>query len=406
MEKQKRLYGTFQMNGNLPVHSWYPYLAGYSAHFVKEELNRYKIYNGHKVLDPFLGVGTTSVVAKSNDINSIGIEVNPFASFVAKTKLYWEYDLQKLQTTVNNTISKIKSDRTHKFEHNYPDIIKQAFSPKILSKLIKIKNHINNIRDEHIRDLLKLALVRILKQVSNCKNFAPYFQLKSEKLENAPVLELFCETAENMINDLKQCPKVKANFKVHTGDSRDLSFIDDESICCAITSPPYLNNWDYSYITRVELYFLGFYNSIDEISKDLKSKLIKSSGFVLGNVDRKIIPELGNDNLDNEIVRLKNRLFEASKSRVLRYDLMVTAYFNDMHKVLSEVYRVLKHNGGISVVVGDSCLYGVHIPTDKIIAKIGKSIGYKPEIELLRERRATQHSHKLIESSQRQKKRI
>ena len=58
-----------------------------------------------------------------------------------------------------------------------------------------------------------------------------------------------------------------------------------------------------------------------------------------------------------------------------------------------------KHKGGISVVVGDSCLYGVHVPTDKIIAKIGKSIGYKPEIELLRERRATQHSHKLVESN-------
>ena len=387
------------MNGNIPVHSWYPYLAGYSAHFVNEELRKYKIYNGHKILDPFLGVGTTAVVAKSNGINSIGVEVNPFAAFVAKTKLFWEFDSSKLNRSISSTLKRIDEDEGVSYPHNYPKVIEEAFSPKILNKLLKIKKHIFRLEYENARNLLLLVLVRTLKPVSNCKNFSPYFQLKESKLINAPVYELFKQNVTSMLNDLNSCPKVKAFSKVYTRDARDLSFVEDESICCAITSPPYLNNWDYSYITRVELYFLEYYNSIEEISKDLKEKLIKSSGFVLNNVSRKIKPELGDAKLNGKIRELQERLSIASSNRVLRYDLMATAYFNDMHQVLKEVHRTLKPQGGISLVVGDSCLYGVHVPTDKIIAKIGESIGFKPKIEILRERRATQHTYKLVESN-------
>jgi len=397
--QEKRLYGTFQLNGNIPIHSWYPYLAGYSAHFVMEELNRYNPKKGEIVVDPFAGVATTSLVAKSNGLNSIGIEVNPFVSFVAKTKLNWDFNLKKLEKYAKDFYKKLKKSKIKKYDSNYPKIISEVFSPKILNRLINIKNKINKIQDNNIKNLFRLALVRILKEVSNCKNFAPYFQLKEVKLEDAPVEELFFKTLKDMMEDLRDTPKVKVKSKIYQSDARDMSFIKDDSVAVIITSPPYLNNWDYSYITRIELYFLDYYKSIEEISKNLKTKLIKSSGFVLRNVDRRVKPELNDKRLNNKLLKLQKKLRKASKGRVLKCDLMATAYFNDMHKVLKESYRILKPKGNMSLVIGDSSLYGIHIPTDKILAEIGESLGFKAKIEIIRNRRATRHNKKLVESN-------
>ena len=99
---RKNLYGTFQLNGSLALHSWYKYLAGYSAQFVIDSLENYNIKPNDRVLDYFGGVGTTSVACKKNNIESIGIELNPFACFVAQTKLNWEVDLDKAIICLND----------------------------------------------------------------------------------------------------------------------------------------------------------------------------------------------------------------------------------------------------------------------------------------------------------------
>ena len=53
-------------------------------------------------------------------------------------------------------------------------------------------------------------------------------------------------------------------------------FLDRNSIDFAFTSPPYLNNYDYADRARLELYFLGWASSWDEISDKIRKKLIVS----------------------------------------------------------------------------------------------------------------------------------
>ncbi|MHB8628730.1 MAG: class I SAM-dependent methyltransferase [Aggregatilineales bacterium] len=58
------------------------------------------------------------------------------------------------------------------------------------------------------------------------------------------------------------------------------------------------------------------------------------------------------------------------------YDLMVVLYFSDMLPVLREASRVIRAGGHFYLVLGDSAPYGVHIPTDELIGRLGVAVGF------------------------------
>ncbi|MFQ5901690.1 MAG: DNA methyltransferase, partial [Thermodesulfobacteriota bacterium] len=71
--------------------------------FIQEKIKEYGLNSSHWILDPFVGCGTTVVVAKEIRINSIGIEAHPFVYEIAKTKSFWEYDLNRLTAIITGT---------------------------------------------------------------------------------------------------------------------------------------------------------------------------------------------------------------------------------------------------------------------------------------------------------------
>ena len=69
------------------------------------------------------------------------------------------------------------------------------------------------------------------------------------------------------------------------------------------------------------------------------------------------------------------------------YDLLVSGYFNDMYRILEDNFRILKPGCTAKYILGDSAPYGVHIPTDELIGRIGCNIGFRNyKIDVLRTR--------------------
>ena len=69
------------------THGLFPYRGKFHPQMIKALMNILGIKEGETVLDPMCGSGTVNVEAALIGVNSIGIDKNPFASFMSKVKL-------------------------------------------------------------------------------------------------------------------------------------------------------------------------------------------------------------------------------------------------------------------------------------------------------------------------------
>lgn len=392
------LSGTFQINENEKIHNWYPYIAGYSANLIRDAIQKYNLDKNCTVLDHFCGVGTTNVECLKNNINSIGIELNPLTCLIARVKTNWSIDEDEIYIYLRRIQELFVSSKIKNYEKK--KVLEKVFSQKVYNQLCFIKEQIGNIKKESLRDFLKLALIRILKKVSNCENFAPYYQYKEKPLEDALVMEYFKESVQQMITDISSL-KTSAKADIFCADSRDLNFIKDGSIDFVITSPPYLNNWEYTWITRIEIFFMDFASNIQDINRNIRKDLVKSSTFLMQSTNKNPVLSIDNEALKSQIQILAKELndYRIKNNKQYKYDVITLEYFNDMYLILKQIYKKMKKDSYCLYVVGDSALYNVYIPVDDLIGKIGEAIGFKYEgLEILRKRRATRHKKELRES--------
>src|SRR4051812_9260993 len=76
----------FAPNGDLPRHRWYRFKEGFSAGLVNSFASEYLPARHGRLLDPFLGSGTTAVEGARLGHAVDGIETNPFMAFMATVK--------------------------------------------------------------------------------------------------------------------------------------------------------------------------------------------------------------------------------------------------------------------------------------------------------------------------------
>ncbi|MHA1222154.1 MAG: hypothetical protein ACTSP3_02600 [Candidatus Heimdallarchaeaceae archaeon] len=394
----EKLSGTFQLNKYKPIHRWYNYITGFSSDLVEIALIKNKLNEQSRIFEPFTGVGTSQLVSKQMNISSIGVDVNPFIIFVAKVKLNWDLDLNKLVQLKKRIEQSFRNIRFQEYnlKQDFNRTIKYAFSENIKKKLYILRDLINNIPEDNYKDFFMLGLVSIIREVSNYKSFQPYLKRMKDIKQDAQILPLFLKQIDMMIKDLKY---VKRNYPfspytaVFCKDIRESTDFEKDSFDFIITSPPYLNNWDYSYITRLELYFLEYARTSQEIRNLFSDKLVRSSTYNIYNNRHNII--IKNSEIQNQIQTLFTKInsYIQENSKKKRYDLVIVDYFNDLYRIFKNIFDLLKDNATIWWVVGDSGHYGFHIPTDEITVKIAESLGFKHiETKILRTRKASRHN--------------
>ncbi len=65
---------------------WYPYYAGFSYDFARDVIQAY-FPNAQSIIDPWNGSGTTTAAAASIGLTSVGIDINPALSIIARARL-------------------------------------------------------------------------------------------------------------------------------------------------------------------------------------------------------------------------------------------------------------------------------------------------------------------------------
>lgn len=389
---------TFSHNEEEPIHRWTPYVEGFSFDFVKNTFEELKMRPEMVVLDPFAGSGTLNVGAKMLNFNSIGIEKNPFMAFVMRTKLGWDVNLSRLKRIFKDLKFPIEPrTRPPKFM-----LVKRQFRAPVLKNLLRIKEAIGDIKDVKMKDIFKLAFASILMECSNLKR-APSIGYAPEKEvdDNTPFI-LFKKRVKQIIEDLKfvQSLAVTAEAKVFNEDSRTFS-LPDESVSFAVTSPPYLNAMDYIGNYKIEIGWLGYASSTKDFA-DLRNGLV-----VCDNVSRRFLKKYSkskrvyhSDWLRYIEEMLSLRMEELPRPRRDDYPIVVRKYFDDLYQVIDKVYESLKINGQLVMVVGDSLICDVYVPTDLILVEIGREIGFSlDKLVVARHRRSgIRRSFKLRET--------
>lgn len=382
-------FGTFADSKNAPIHRWFQYPAGFSYRAVEYFLEVHDIRRGEVVYDPFLGTGTTSVVCKRLGVTTFGVEAHPFVSWVAKNKLDWDFDMDKLQEEASRFLEAIArriEQETGKVDTGQiPELVHKCFSPENLRRLVYIRNKIDREAPGRVKNLFKLALVCALRESSAAATGWPYIA-PNKKIQEKDGFVAFRTKLLQMIQDLRTTPEAQREAKAEAvlGDSRKTSF-PESSVDLIFTSPPYLNNYDYADRTRLEMYFLGQVKNWGEITHKVRDNLIISATTQIARTNYDVT-DLASTNLKrfapDVAEELQSKVDSLSEKRLVKggkksYDIMVGQYFNDMLEVLKDSLRLLKRGCCFVLILGDSAPYGVYIPTDEYLGRIALGLGYR-----------------------------
>lgn len=325
---------------------------------------------GEKVLDPFNGSGTTTMISSVIDRPAVGVDLNPLACLIASVKCTL-YDIEALEDHIDDflreankrirsvdnqlRLDEIEGGSQEEIPLKIPDFPDKErwYIDSVLKQMGALFHLIHEVDDEEYRGFYKICFSAITKPVCRSQEDWTYIgdnmypDKETNKLtpvdKNYDVYSQFETKVNRALRGVKRYAESEpAEAEIHQADSRNLDFLDEGSINFAVTSPPYANAVDYARYHRLSFYWLGY--PVTETKED----------------------EVG------------ARSKRGRKSAV-------EDYFQESRKVYEEVYRVLSEDARFAIVVGNSQRKKEEIETVDRIRDICEEIGYSYEGEIVRE---------------------
>lgn len=366
----------FTPNMRLPVHRWFRYSAGFSAAWA-EAIVASDAGDKPRVLDPFVGSGTTLIAAQVQGAESIGLETHPLVRRICQAKLSWDSDPEELERRAASVL-RTASPRSWS---DPPALLAKIYPPATLATLVGLRDSIDAARmGDGVDELLWLALLAVLRPCSPAGTAQWQYVLPNKsKSRVAEPMAAFEAQAEMIAEDMRAMPLHPAVASLSSEDARTAGNLADESIDLVITSPPYPNNFDYADATRVEMTFLGEIERWGDLQESVRTHLVRSCSQHMGGYDPAEAleaPELAA--IRSELLDVYQRLAIERESRGGRkaYHSMVAAYFHDLSRTWIALRRVCRRGSTVHFMIGDSAPYGVHVPVERWLGDLAVDAGF------------------------------
>lgn len=249
-------------------------------------------------------------------------------------------------------------------------IIDLAFSSNVQEQILFLKEQIDGF-ESSIRNFLMLGLLSILESVSSTSKDGQFLRLVEKTIPEPR--EVLRTTLTTMIEDLSGTlpfvSKLKGNGKVRAmlGDAREMCLPQrfHGKIDAVITSPPYLNRYDYTRSYALELCLLSIKNHHEMVS--LRHSLLRSHIESRNHENKEVdLPAL-----DEIVAQLSQK--ELNNNRV---PIMVKGYFEDMNLVIQNLATYLKPGGKVAFVVANAQFTGESVPTDLMLSELATQHGF------------------------------
>jgi len=276
MEMQLCEWKNSPKNMNNKLHTICSYMAMFPPSLPYYFIQKYS-REGDIVLDPFAGRGTTPLEACLNNRVGIGVDKNPLAYLLTRSKV----NVPK-KTKIERRIDELEGDYGSK-KFSLDDIdwkIKMLYSNYTLKQLLYLREELEWKKDNadafiaamivgimhgKTEGYLSISMPNTFSMSPNyVKRFIKKYKLKKPKRN---VFELLRKKLERCY----QKPKIKG--KAYCLDARNLSRINDKEIDLVITSPPYTRVITYGKYNWIRLWFLK------EDSLDVEKRLFTTQSL-------------------------------------------------------------------------------------------------------------------------------
>lgn len=369
----------------------------------------------NSLLDPFAGSGTVLVEGMLAGIQTVaGNDMNPLALYLAKVKTT-NLDISELQKEVHALLDEIQaryladkhvyddSDRYIREDFGYdltskdgwgvdaPKILKKYcddvksdiavpsfknigywFKPRVILLLQMIKDAINQIKNEDIRDFVFVAFSESIRLVSNRRNGEfKMFRMPPAKVEDfspdviGEFRKILLRNAAKMNAFNEACADrgVHTDVSIYRNDATALPDVPDDAFDLIITSPPYGDSRTtvaYGEYSRLSLQWLDMFDMSEReimgIDRTLMGGKKYRSGFEYSQ-NSEILKEI--------LEKLKEIDIERAGD--------VYSFYEDLAQAISAIAKKTRKNGYQFWVVGNRTVKGILLPTDEIIAELAQN---------------------------------
>ena len=287
-----------------------PWKGQFSPQFIETLIDKYANKNS-VIFDPFLGSGTVLYEAGRFGLEACGTEINPAALILANTYKFITLSPRKREKCINCFLTQLKTEIWERMPL-FQTIQKEITPHDLIDKIVDVAVD----DEEKFLNILHEALVILL-------------DLENKKLTQSRVFTL----AENIATFVLKLPYSKKPINAYNADARNVP-LQNSSVNLVITSPPYINVFNYHQQYRGSTEALNW--KILEVAKS----------------------EFGS-----------NR-----KHRSNRF-LTVIQYCLDIAYTLQELLRICRHNSRIIFVVGkESNIRGTPFLNGELVAEVARQV--------------------------------
>lgn len=362
------IYSILQPNPNQYTHGMFKYPCKFIPEIPRWGINKYS-NKDTVIFDPFAGSGTSLLEANICGHNALGTEIDDVAKLLTQVKT------TKLSKTQINKLNQIRAELLLEFSTNkqskFRPLISNLshwFADTTVNKLGLIRSKIDIQKDIDVANFLKVVLASIIKKVSYADDSSPKPYVSNNIKKRPPSVEsVFNTTFDRYVKMVEELGKVKKMGQSKIIGNSALQFSLPGKTNLVITSPPYINAFDYARIMRLENIWLDYDNELS-----LRNKKKAYVGTEL--VKKDFVPKYAD-------ILNRSKLLKEYFSKIKKVDdkraIIVKKFFDDMLQNIQCVYDNLEEGGKYIVVIGNSHIRNQEIESWRVIEQLAKSIGMK-----------------------------
>lgn len=359
----------------------YSYTA-FSLDFAQAALRCLSADPASRILDPFVGSGTTIVAAGLQGCVATGIDVSPFSVLLARARVATKANAKVVRAYLTRNARKVSP-----IESSILSAADTSFALNVVEAMCAQRNLTarrlyrailsdgSGEFDSEAVCLLSLAIgARECARVEKGSNPIWYRRTANSQRHSATKLGTAARRlSETMVRDLSDsAPLLRQGHRLINADFSDWTGTSTAYDVC-LTSPPYLNRLDYVVAHLPELSILRLVTPID--LEDLRAKMIGTTK-IIGKDTRDPPMEWGNT-CHAALQAIADHASYASKRY---YYHTYYHYFRKLYSAFRALKTMMTRQSRGLIVVQDSFYKNVPIQTPQICSEMLRSLAFNATI--------------------------